>query len=117
MTDLEIARLAYAANRAWCEFNGDHSFGPWEEAPDWQKETILDGIVFHTLNPDADPRASHENWLKMKAEEGWVWGPIKDPGKKTHPCIKDFDDLPPQQQFKDYLFRAIVHAGLEMTNG
>ena len=117
MTDLEIAHIAYEANKAWCEHCGDTSFGPWADAPEWQVETLLDGVVFHTLNPDAGPEASHNNWLKLKAEEGWVWGPRKDPEKKEHPCIRAFEDLPPEQQFKDKLFRAIVHAALQETAG
>jgi hypothetical protein len=115
MTDLEIARVAYAANQAWCEFNGDTSFGPWADAPEWQVETLLDGVVFHTLNPDAGPEASHNNWLVFKQEEGWTYGPVKDPEAKQHPCVVPFDQLPPEQQFKDKLFRAIVHAALEST--
>lgn len=28
----------------------------------------------------------------------------------THHCLVPFDRLPPEQQFKDRLFRTIVHA-------
>jgi hypothetical protein len=115
MTDRDIARIAYEANRAWCAHNGDMSFGDWDDAPEWQVESMLDGVVFHTLNPYAPPEATHENWLKMKTEDGWVWGEVKDPEAKTHPCMVPFDQLPPEQQFKDKLFRAIVHAALEGT--
>jgi len=35
---------------------------------------------------------------------------VKDTEKKEHPCIVPFDQLPREQQAKDYLFRGVVHA-------
>lgn len=29
---------------------------------------------------------------------------------KTHPCLVDFNALPPEQQVKDYLFKAVVQS-------
>ena len=64
----------------------------------------------HLTNPDAGPQASHESWMAQKIAEGWVYGEVKDPERKTHHCIVPFADLPREQQAKDYLFRAVVHA-------
>jgi hypothetical protein len=58
----------------------------------------------------APASASHENWMKEKEADGWKYGTIKDPEKKEHPCIVPFEQLPKEQQFKDHLFRGIVHA-------
>ena len=106
------ARVAHEANRAWCIANGDDSQPTWDDAPDWQKESARDGVLFHVNNPDAGDDASHNNWMAHKAAEGWVYGEIKDPEAKTHPCMVPFSDLPPVQRIKDSLFRAIVHATL-----
>lgn len=108
MTIDEIAKVTYEVNRAYCESMGDHSFGPWEEAPKWQKETHVQGVIFHLANPDKPPSASHESWYAMKVTAGWEYGPVKDPKKRTHPCMVPFDRLPKQQQAKDYLFKAVV---------
>jgi hypothetical protein len=35
---------------------------------------------------------------------------VKNPDKKEHPAIVPFDQLPPQEQAKDRLFRAVVRA-------
>ena len=105
-----IAKVVHEANRAWCEANGDNSQRVWEYAPNWQKYSAIEGVKFHVQNPDAGDSASHDNWMKQKIEEGWVYGEVKDPEKKTHPCIMEFDKLPEVQQKKDALFRAIVHA-------
>ncbi len=47
-------------NRAYCESLGDYSFGPWEDAPEWQKAANRAGVVFHLCHPEAPPSASHE---------------------------------------------------------
>ena len=110
MTKKDIAKVAYMVNRAYCESLGDHSFGPWEEAPEWQQKTCLLGVDFHIANPGASPSASHESWFAQKVADGWSWGPVKNPEKKEHPCMVAFDRLPFQQQVKDYLFKAVVEA-------
>ena len=110
MKILDIARVAYEVNRAYCESLGDMSFGAWEDAPDWQKSTLVNGVVYHLDHPDATPEGSHENWLAFKAKEGWTHGPVKDPVKKTHPCFVPFSALPQDQKSKDYLFRQVVHS-------
>jgi RyR domain len=105
-----VAKMCHAANKAWCELHGDFSQPEWDAAPDWQKESAIQGVEFHRANPDAGDSASHDNWTALKVKEGWVYGKTKDPEAKTHPCIVPFDDLPHQQRKKDAIFRAIVHA-------
>jgi hypothetical protein len=53
MTKIDIAIVAYEINRAYCQALGDNSFSEWKDAPDWQKETIYNGVNFHLANPDA----------------------------------------------------------------
>lgn len=105
-----IAMACHAANAAWCEYGGDTSQKPWAEAPDWQRDSAIVGVEFHLANPDAGDAASHERWMEHKLAAGWKFGAVKDEKKKTHPCLVPFDQLPPEQQFKDRLFRTLVHA-------
>jgi hypothetical protein len=107
-----LARICHEANRAWCEFNGDASQQPWDEAPEWARESARQGVLFHLRNPSAGDSASHDAWMKQKLADGWGWGPEKDPAAKKHPCMVPFDQLPPEQQFKDRLFRTLVHAAV-----
>lgn len=106
----KIAKACHEINRAYCQALGDSSQPAWEDAPQWQKESIFTGVRLHLGDPEASPSASHESWLKMKTAEGWVHGKTKDPEKKTHPCMVPFDKLPADQQAKDFIFRAVVHA-------
>lgn len=110
----QIARVAHEVNRAYCQALGDMSQPRWKDAPDWQKESALLGVGMHTANPAAGPEKSHESWLAQKVAEGWVYGEAKDPEKKTHPCMVPFNELPKEQQAKDFIFRAIVHALMEV---
>jgi hypothetical protein len=110
MEPLAIAKVCHEVNRAYCEAFGDHSQPAWEEAPSWQRDSALLGVKLHTEHPESGPEQSHESWLAQKVAEGWVYGPVKDPAKKEHPCMVPFNELPTHQQAKDFIFRAVVHA-------
>jgi hypothetical protein len=109
MKKTEIARVAHEVNRAYCLALGDASQPTWEDSPQWQKDSALLGVELHT-NGEHGPEASHYSWSDQKIRDGWVYGSVKDPEAKTHPCLVPFEDLPREQQAKDFLFRAVVHA-------
>lgn len=110
MTPTEIARICHEANRSYCHSIGDESQPTWENAPRWQKESAENGVLFHLHNPKAGPAGGHENWMKEKLATGWIHGEKKDPEAKTHPCLVPYDQLPKEQQAKDFIFIGIVHA-------
>jgi len=101
----EIAKVCHEANRAYCETIGDFTQKSWEDAPDWQRNSAINGVKFHIANPEAGDSASHDSWMKEKLEQGWTYGETKDVEKKTHHCLVPFDQLPKFQQKKDALFR------------
>jgi hypothetical protein len=47
----QIAQIAHEVNRAYCKATGDNSQMPWEEAPDWQIASAINGVMFHKNNP------------------------------------------------------------------
>lgn len=110
MNNTDIAKVAHNINKAYCESIGDTSQPSWEDAPDWQKSSAINGVQFHIDNPDASPSASHESWLKQKTEEGWKYGEVKNPETKEHPCFVPYDQLPVSQRSKDYLFKEVIHS-------
>jgi hypothetical protein len=110
MNLVDIARVCHEVNRAYCQALGDDSQLPWEQAPDWQRQSAVSNVVFHSRNPDAGPEATHESWAAEKLRDGWSYGPVKDAELKTHPCLVPFGELPVEQKAKDFLFRAVVHA-------
>lgn len=106
----DIARVAHEVNRAYCRSIGDDSQPAWEDAPDWQKDSAISGVRYHLAHPDSTPADSHNSWLAEKEAAGWTYGPVKDPELKQHPCFVPYDELPPAQRTKDYLFLAVVRA-------
>lgn len=105
----QIAEVCHEVNRAYCEALGDASQPSWSEAPQWQKDSAMLGVDLHCTK-DVGPEASHVSWMAQKLVDGWTYGEVKDPEAKTHPCIMPFDQLPKEQQAKDFIFRAVVHA-------
>jgi cytochrome c1 len=110
LTVLEIAKVCHEVNKAYCEALGDTSQPTWEDAPEWQKSSAMTGVHLHLNNPNAGPDDSHNSWLKQKQEEGWSYGPVKDPELKQHPCFVPYEELPASQKAKDYIFRQVVHS-------
>lgn len=109
MKVLVIARVAHEINRAYCASLGDTSQPAWDDAPEWQQKSAIAGVEMHLANPDATPEQSHESWLAQKLADGWTYGEVKDAENKQHPCCRPYDELPPEQKSKDYLFRSVVH--------
>lgn len=116
----QIAQVCHEANRAYCKTIGDNSQPSWDDAPDWQKQSAIKGVEFHleelASGGTPKPEASHENWLKEKVANGWVYGETKDADAKTHPCCVPYSELPRDQQRKDYIFIAVVKAFFKTAN-
>lgn len=110
MTNEQIARVCHEANKAYCSAFGDASQLPWEDAPEWQKQSAIKGVEYHIANPDSSPADSHNSWLEEKRKEGWKYGAVKDAEKKTHPCFVEYEQLSTEQRAKDYIFLGIVRA-------
>lgn len=102
------ARAAHEANRSYCLALGDTSQLPWDEAPEWQRQSSRLGV--ESVLAGKGPSAIHTDWLNHKREQGWTHGAVKDVDKKEHPCMVPYELLPPEQQMKDCIFVAVVGA-------
>ena len=109
-----IAQVAHEANKAFCESIGDFSQDHFKFAPQWQRDSVMNGVLAIRDGLVARPEDSHENWVDEKVAEGWTFGEVKDLAKKEHPCLVAYPDLPPEQQVKDSLFFGIVTALLSI---
>ena len=105
-----IAYACHEVNRAYCAAIGDNSQPAWDDAPQWQKDSAIAGVKAVISNPKGTPEDSHKGWLAQKEADGWVYGPVKDPATKQHPCMVPYDQLPVEQRAKDHIFRAVVLA-------
>ena len=104
------AAIAHNVNATYCASVGDYSQPQWKDAPQWQKDSAMKGVQFILDNPEATPADSHASWLAVKEADGWIYGPVKDPENKLHPCMVPYDQLPIEQQTKDHLFGTVVRS-------
>ena len=102
-----VAQMCHEANRIYCVSLGDFSQGEWSQAPDWQRESAINGVKAQMANPDMTPRMSHESWLEEKRKAGWAFGNVKNSQTKIHPCFVPYDKLPEDQKLKDTIFSGI----------
>lgn len=102
------ARATHEIVRAYSAALGDRTQLPWEEAPEWQRESAMDGALAVLEGASVSPAESHANWMREKERQGWRWGPQKDAITKQHPCMVPFEELPTEQRAKDHLFVAVV---------
>lgn len=105
-----VAAITHEANRVYCKSIGDYSQPHWEEAPEWQRKSAIEGVHNIVSGRVTKPQESHEMWLKHKEADGWIYGPVKDPEKKQHPCMVPYEQLPKEQKVKDHIFFSIVNA-------
>ena len=104
LTQEQVARVLHETNRAFCKAIGDDTQVPWDDAPEWQRDSVIAGINCGDLTPEQ----RHQTWCDYKTDDGWVYGQIKDADAKTHPCLVSCAELPEEQRTKDYLFDAVL---------
>jgi|SRR5205807_495410 len=100
----KIAEVCHEANRAYCRALGDNSQPHWDDAPEWQKASAINGVTNILNGQITSPRMSHESWMEQKKKEGWIYGTVKNVDTKEHPCMLPYNELPPEQRVKDTLF-------------
>lgn len=108
MTIEQIAEVVHNIQKVFCESIGE-IIPAWADAPHMQA-TTLQGVIDLIENPTAIGGFSHEQWMKHKIAQGYVWGEVRDHEKKTHPSLVPFNELPHNEQVKDHLFVETVRS-------
>lgn len=108
-----IARVCHEVNRMVRDCLGEAASAsdvPWDELIGELRLSSIDGVEAILEGRVKSPQDSHENWLVQKHAAGWTYGPRRDDGLKTHPCMVPYDQLPLEQRLKDSVFFGIVRA-------
>jgi hypothetical protein len=83
----------------------------WGQPPYQFQESEVDDLA----------RSEHDRWRREKVQQGWRYAPErKSDGKKTHPDLVDWGDLPEGEKEKNRAFvrswPVILHqAGFKIT--
>lgn len=54
-----------------------------------------------------DPEHLHNTWMEAYLKMGWIYGPVRDTQKKTHPDLVAYWDLGQLERDKDAVFVAL----------
>jgi RyR domain len=65
-------------------------------------------------------RSVHEEWSRARLQQGWKHGPVRNDGRKEHPDLVPYDDLPEAEKEIDRkaalaTVRAILALGYEIV--
>jgi hypothetical protein len=109
MTITDIAKVVHNIQVVFCASIGE-TIPAWEDALEIMQTATKIGVRDLINNPNATGGFSHEQWMKNKLAEGYVWGVVRDHVKKTHPSLIPFEQLPHNEQVKDHLFVETVRS-------
>jgi len=98
----EGARLAAAAAEAPIV---PEPYDDREEAFRAQFEKVIERQMGPERSSNAE--ALHEDWVKAYEKMGWVYGPVRDTEKKTHPDMVPYNELGHLERDKDAVFVAL----------
>jgi hypothetical protein len=88
---------------------------------DWDAEKL----VFSEDDPQDEvslmARMEHDSWCQRKMEQGWRYGPEKDPARKTNPSLISWDELPEVEKEKNKAYirdlpRLLARAGFQIES-
>jgi hypothetical protein len=104
-----IAKWIYEATRIEAEWSKRRIVPEaWCERDEAFREQFLKVIKTYFTEELPTPEGAHNSWWEAYKEMGWKYGEVRDPRKKTHPDMVDFNELPEDEQQKDAIFLAFV---------
>ena len=92
LTNGQIAQVAAAANKGYCESIGDFSQPDWANLPAEKKQLLIDGVEFIQKNPKATPVDSHNSWMKAMLALGWKYQERQKLDEKGKPMFEVDED-------------------------
>ena len=66
-------------------------------------------VIEKQMGPERSNNAAqlHQDWVEAYEKMGWVYGPVRDRDKKTHPDMVPYDQLGHLEKDKDAVFVAL----------
>jgi hypothetical protein len=65
-------------------------------------------------------RHVHEVWAQQRLADGWRYGARRDDGRKEHPCLVPYDELPESEKQYDrntalQVLKGVLALGFQVT--
>lgn len=122
ITNGKIAQIAHEAHRAYNESQGDFSTPSWASLPQGEKDALIETVTGIREGKNTSPVDLHKAWVEKKTSQGWVCKKVeeekdgekvftlvpKDSLRKFNPLMVEFDELSPEDRFKNDLLMGIV---------
>lgn len=64
-----------------------------------------------------DAELLHQEWVEAYEKNGWIYGPVRDVEKRTHPDMVPFSELGKLEQDKDYVFVILCEIARDYIRG
>ena len=106
----EAAKIIHETLSHYKKENNNPVIINWDQASPEKKQSTIDGIKYHLLNPTASGKDSHDSWMNQKIANGWSYGETKDPIKKSHPNLVPYDRLDDHTKSLDHIFSGLVNS-------
>lgn len=104
-----IAKAAHYANALVCDVLNDGMEPlPWEATTEDYKNILINDVAMVLSTPNPTPEQYHENWLKVKRSEGWIYGEKKNDETKEHPFLVPYNQLTVNQRVNYSVFVSFV---------
>jgi hypothetical protein len=98
----EAARLAAAAAMAPIVPE------PWDQRDEAFRDQFVAVIDRQTSDQrKTSPEELHADWVRAYEAMGWVYGPVRDPDRRTHPDMVPYAELGQLERDKDAVFVAL----------
>ena len=110
-THMQTAELVNIVRNKLREFDGEQPSSPWSEKTDEQKLASAETIRHYAEDGGYGLMSAeeiHNEWIKKKQAEGWIYGPEFNFEAKTDPSMTVHWDLPYNEAIRDDLYTIFI---------
>jgi hypothetical protein len=101
----EIAKICHNTHVRYCSnMNLKGMTLSWNDVQENHKNIIKDSLQKIINGEIKNPKESHNNFVKQKEKEGWVYGEDYSLEDKINPRLTDFENLSINDKVKEILF-------------
>jgi hypothetical protein len=104
---LQIAKACHAVHNVLCANNGLQVID-WEDKPTEHHAVVINSIEKILSGEVESAEQAHNNFVHMKEEFGWEYGPEYSERFKTNPRLCDWHELDPVERQKEEYFFAVA---------